>query len=832
LPPLAPAPEDARRVLRKVPKLALAVVAILGLCGFGSRPTFPTRYVPLRWIELHADRHVECQDGGGTSFRAVLPTIEPHTWTSSEQAHWIVARMNAVYSGTGIQFWLKSHEVYCTDQIARFLRTGTGAGLPDQLTTPFLGSVVAPDLRLLFPNANLADLGLADSLRRERWLQKAVALFDDPRGMPILFHSDYEGDATTPRLPYQDGNGTNIDDFVLPQHGYAPWDSPGLAFMFLSAITWASDWRFDPELTLAHELGHALGNPHTLDFDIFSIGTGTFPDGSLYAWPDFWDLAYVRAGAAIKGFGSRRQAKKWVDANGTSQVHRIDDRWNVVLDTATGRMTARLDYDPALTVTSETLEPTVGLGSTRLLQGLSFDLAYFPTTAGAPPHSYAWQRNVMSYRYPDTFGATVDSSDPYDYLTARFSQSQIELMQRQLKGSTKFTVSDYGTIPAGKEAYFASRFNVLGDEKPDAFVWYSNGEGPDAVDTTDERPDMVAFRSIPADTPLSFVRPDKVRLTKGPISPDKLIAGDFNGDGLTDLVWQTRTAAARWRILWSRVQDGAHEWQSETLSDGAGAAEGYTPVAAGDFDGNGADDLLLAKRGATTQMIAYFDAGTRCVDYASCLAGTGRAELGALKGPVLTGDFDGVNGADVLWVEYGRGATYAHVALADGAGGLTYGGRQAVGSARYVPYVGNFNGTGGDDVLWYDRDGNEVIWWGAAAGREGARDVPCGPQGAWGCVDASADLVKKTAGFPLPGITIGDFDGNGAADIMIRDSHEPTILFSTKGTQLAYAGSYVPLKVALRNSWKYLTIVGDFDHATYGGNIVGDDILFFYGAKP
>ena len=815
-----------RGSLSNIAKLVLAIVAIAGLCGF--RSTFPTRHVPLRWIELHADRHAECQDGLGTSFRGVLPAIDPNTWTSSEQAHWIVSRMNAVYSGTGMQFWLKSHEVYCTTQIARFLTDGTGTGLSGQLLKPFLGWEVVGDIRLLFPHANLADLGLTQSLRRERWLQRAVALFDDPRGMPILFHSDYEAGAGTPFLPYPT-NHTG-DDFVLPQHGYAPWDSPGLAFMFLSGITFADDWRFDPELTLAHELGHALGNPHTLDFDIFAIGKGVFPNGSIYGWHDFWDLAYVRSGNTVKGFSSRRQAKKWADTNGTTQLRRIDDRWNVVLDPLDGRMSVRLNHDPALAVASETLVPTVGLGTTRLLKGLSFD---FPYAGGTPPHEYAWQHNVMAYRYPDAFDATADSIDPFDYLTARFSQSQIEIMQRQLKGSTKFTVNDYGTIAAGKEAYFASRFDQLGNEKSEAFVWYSNGEGPDAVDASDERPDMVAFRFTPAEYPLGFVRPDKVRMMKGPISPEKLIPGDFNGDGLTDVLWQSRRAGARWQLLWSRVEDGAHAWETESVADVAGAADGYVPVVAGDFDGNGADDVLLSRRGSDPQIIVHFTANPRCRSYASCLAGTSRVQLGALKGPVLVGDFDGRDGADVLWTEYARGTTYAHVASSDGSGGFTDGGRHAVGKGKYVPYIGNLNGTGGDDVLWYNPDGNEVLWWGAAPVRDGAvSGMGCGPGDSWGCVDASSDLIAKTADVKLIGITIGDFDGNGADDIMIRDSHEPTILFSTKGTQLTYAGNYAPLKVALRNSAKYLTVVGEFDHAAYAGNRLGDDILLFYGAKP
>jgi hypothetical protein len=741
------------------------------------------RYIPIRWIEFHAPRHTECQRADG-SFRGPIPAVVPNAWRSSEWVNWMISEMNEIYAGTGIQFWLQSHEAYCTDTVAQFLRDSTGEPIADQLDTPFLGSQVSGDISMLFPHADLSDLGLSESLRRERWIQRSFALYGDPHGMPVFVHSDFL-QSTTPDfvpdgssfLPYRSEDDNDLNHYVLPQHGYFPWDSPGLAFLFLSGITWAPNWQFEPEVVVGHEIGHALGNFHTLDFDWHIVergGDGIFPDGSPYTWADHWDLAYVDTSSGIKGFNSRSQAEHWIASNGYGGIRRIDDHFNIVLDKSTGRAEAWLDYDPSLTFWSETEVPTVESGSVRLLQGLSFD---FDHTGGNPPHTYSWQRNVMSYRYARTVDPNPDTR---------------------------------------QESRFASQFHLLGDGKTEDFVWYSNGQGAAHVKSGDDMKDMVAFRAAPAGT------------RESEITPARLIAGDFNGDGLTDLLWYDEAGQRLRTFLWSRVEaqdgiHGMHHWDAETESETLLVPAGYIPAFAGDFDGNGADDLCFTQRGATTIHVAYFRNDPSCRSYLSCHSHSVAVEMGGIEGPVAVGDFDGRNGDDFLWASYASGATYAHVVWSTAHGRFTDHSEYKVGDAEYIPYAGNFNGTGGDDVLWYNpSDVSEVVWWGATDGGS-ERQFACGPGASSNCVDVGWNVIGDSSR-----VTVGDFDGNGADDFLIQTSHEPSIFFSTPGEHLSYGGYYVRLQVALRKSSEYLTAVGEFDGASDANGRLGDDIYLYY----
>lgn len=788
------------------------------------------RYVPIRWIELHPSRYPECQNPDGSVFRHPIPASDPSAWRSSEYMHWMISRMNDIYSGTGIQFWLQSHEIYATGTITDFLiDKNTGKGKIGQLTKKYSYYDVLPDISMIFPHSDLSQMGIFDSLRRERWLQKAVALFDDAHGMTVFVHSDYQNGITPPFLPYP-GNGGN--DFVLPQHGYFPWDSPGMAFLFLSSYTWESSWQFAPELTPAHELGHALGNLHTLDFEKGGWNTPAFPDGSKLGWADFWDLSYVIDSGKILAFDSRRSSEQWISSHGSDKVHRIDDLWNIALDKSNGGMSAELDYDPAHIIQSGTTVPdAIRSSPVRLLQGLSFDLPY-TSCCKNPAHQYSWQRNIMSYRYPDKFYTKAEalnpsfyksgSVDPYDHMTARFSQSQIELMQKQLQGSTRFTegaLADYGTIAAGKASYFASRFDLLGDGRTEDFVWYSNGEGVKDVNLTDRMKDMIAFRASPAG---SF----------GIDSKAGLVSGDFNGDKLTDLLWYDNKGLMQ--IWWSRVdpRDKVHRWNKEILS---GADKGLAEpiVCTGDFDGNGADDIFMIKRGENKARVVYFkkDPGDR--KYASCLLYVKNMIVGQISSPLAVGNFDGCNGDDIVWASYPYGTTQANFLWSDNHGDLVQDLGHKVGDAKYEPHSGNFNGIGSCDLLWYNPTNIPEILWRDSYGQSGrgcqkmqAIDDPKNG------VDRSLNIIgswSDSAGNSIwPRLTIGDFDGNGADDIMVLESHEPKIYFSKYGYHSKYEGSYDLLYTALHNSGDYMTAAGEFDGATDAEGKLGDDIYLYY----
>jgi hypothetical protein len=760
-----------------------------------------TRYIPLRWIELHDSRHAECQLAGGDSFIGPISTRSGNPWRTSEWIDWMIDRMNATYAGTGIQFWLQSHDSYCTENLASLYR---GPDTQETFNQPFDFAPLKDELRMLYPLAPQYDL-TGDSLIRWKWIEKAFMLYGDRHGKTIYVHDDY-----IPGGPGQTGN------LPLPQHGFGPWYTPGGVFLFLSGFTWAPGWEFDPELVPAHEIGHALGNCHTLDFKN-CIGSAVFPGNVPYSWADHWDLSYVKVGNEIKGFASREQAEQWLQAHGDSGIYQIDNRYNIILDPVDGKMTVELEYDPNFTFTSESMVPSVGGGEVRLLQGLSFSLDY---TQDQPNHTYAWQRNHMAYRYGQTIdwdpNHYVDAVDPFDYLTGRFSRSQAELMQKQLSGSNSLLNEPFGIHPPGTDSLFASLYQYLGDGVTEDLIWYSNGEGPASVDPDDSMEDRVAFRSVPAGT-------------TGLDTGEHLVAGDFNGDGLSDLVWYGGVQLEK--FLWSAVDNpGAmrnlHYFDTETMPPAPD--KGISGVFSGDFDGNGADDLFLMRTGESTADVYFFKKNPSCRSTSTCWMKTVTIPFDSISGPVAVGNFDSAYGDDIVWGTYANGKTTAHVVWSDWDGSFTASAVYEVGDGEYAPYAGNFNGGGGDDVLWHSlKGGKEIFWWGekqmiAVMGSGHTQQFHCGPGGSWDCVDASWGPISL-----YPRLAVGDYDGNGADDILVQEMHDPYIYFSGTGGLFEYSGNNTRVRVSLRNSSRYRMTVGEFDGMRDSQGRLGDDIYLF-----
>jgi len=316
-----------------------------------------TRYIPLRWIELHAPRHSECQLPGGSAFSGPLPTTGGNAWTSSEWLNWMIAEMNKVFEGSDIQFWLQSHDVFCTETVAWW--DDTWDTVPDERLHTYEWDAVKADIEMVFPHAGERYDFDGEMLHRRAWLHKGFILYGDPHGLTFFVHSDFETAVRDhhQRLPYE----------VLPQHGYYPWYTPGVVYMFLSAIVpQHGHWEFDEELTPAHEIGHALGNCHTHDFDGFCLDAGTFPGGEPYTWADHWDLITAYTGSGHLGFSSRAEAEKWLADFPALQPVRIDRFGevpaNITLDAGSGRMTATVSGTNTLhTYYSESFHPAISI---------------------------------------------------------------------------------------------------------------------------------------------------------------------------------------------------------------------------------------------------------------------------------------------------------------------------------------------------------------------------------------------------------------------------------------------------------------------------------------
>lgn len=208
--------------------------------------------------------------------------------------------------------------------------------------------------------------------------------------------------------------------------------------------------------------------------------------------------------------------------------------------------------------------------------------------------------------------------------------------------------------------------------------------------------------------------------------------GDFGGDGVSDILWRHRVTGSN--VIWK-------SGRSSTTASVTGVTNvNWRVVGIGDFNGDTRDDIL------------WHDdvTGSSAVWYSATYAT--RANLTRITNLawdiVGTGDFDNDGRADVLWrnASTGQNSIWRTGDLATPQVTAT-----VTGDAWQIAGVGDFDNSGGDDILWRNRvTGANQIW-------------------------KSANVSTKLA---VTGVTnqewqifgVADYDGNGRADILWRNT--------------------------------------------------------------
>ena len=219
--------------------------------------------------------------------------------------------------------------------------------------------------------------------------------------------------------------------------------------------------------------------------------------------------------------------------------------------------------------------------------------------------------------------------------------------------------------------------------------------------------------------------------------------GDFNGDGIADIVWQN-TASGN-AALWLMNANG-----TVRASLGLGALAGWTPTV-GDFNGDGIADILWQNATSGNAAVWFMNANGLVQSSSG---------LGNLAGwTPNVGDFNGDGKADILWTNASTGN--AVLWLMNGASVLN-----AVGFGNMAPWtvegVGDFNGDGKADIVWGNTvTGNVAMW--LMSGGSVLQTFGLGNMASW-----------AVGG-------IGDFNGDHKADILWVNPSGSVVLWLMSG---------------------------------------------------
>jgi len=207
--------------------------------------------------------------------------------------------------------------------------------------------------------------------------------------------------------------------------------------------------------------------------------------------------------------------------------------------------------------------------------------------------------------------------------------------------------------------------------------------------------------------------------------------GDFNGDGVADIVW---TSANNDLYVWFGKGGGGY-----TPAYMGSYPAGWAVVGAGDIDGDGIDDLLWVDQG-THQFAYWLMNGTVRKGYQIINIASGYY-------PAAIGDFDGDGKTDVMWTS----ANHDLYLWTSTDAGFKSSYITTYPANWKVVGRGDLDGDGKDDLVWMTNDGQSWGYWlmnGPSIGAVVPLSVP------------SAFL----SGYRI--VSVADYNGDGAVDVV------------------------------------------------------------------
>ena len=265
--------------------------------------------------------------------------------------------------------------------------------------------------------------------------------------------------------------------------------------------------------------------------------------------------------------------------------------------------------------------------------------------------------------------------------------------------------------------------------------------------------EMNGTNQIPGDSQILASNP-------GP-SWNEIGAGDFNGDGHSDILWQNVNGqVAVWDMNGTTQIPGG----SQILPSNPGPS--WKAVGTGDFNADGSADILFQN---TNGQAAIWEISGNAV--------IGGGAVSPNPGPgwkvIGTGDFNGDGYSDILWQDASTGQTAiwemngANI-IGGGAVSLNAGpGWKAIGT-------GDFNGDGRSDILLQNTSSGQVAIW----EMNGTSVIGGG-------------IVSSDPGPNWHAMGTGDFNGDGFSDILWQNVNGQAAIWEMNGTTQIPGGTQI-----------------------------------------
>ena len=311
------------------------------------------------------------------------------------------------------------------------------------------------------------------------------------------------------------------------------------------------------------------------------------------------------------------------------------------------------------------------------------------------------------------------------------------------------------------------------DGAADIAAFYENGVSSTAVHTW--LSDTVTRYNRPSDTYLHYSGSQGWWSSLGyqsALITDRVVCGDFNGDGRDDIAALYANGATSTVIHVFLSSGGSFVYQG---SQGWWSSTGYQPalvsgrVMCGDFNGDGKDDLAAFYRNGTANTALHVFLSTGTSFYYQGSQGWWNStsyQCDLITDRVVAGDFNGDGKDDVAaFYRNGTSDTDLHVFLSSGTSftlqssplwWYSLGYQSDLVSGRVLS--GDYNGDGKTDIATFYRNSST----GTALHlfvSTGSAFTYAGSQGWWTSSQYNCDAITKR-------VVSGDFDGDGKDDIV------------------------------------------------------------------